>query len=539
MPPDIMSSHLTSPTESEHLSLVCCDHCGFGMAKVLPPESSRPTPVGKLSVAAMLLDCLAKVTMVWVKKWLSLWQSFPATLLKAILMGIAKGAYRVAMAAAPLEKTEMIQSNDEVHNLKAGHLEHLILSSLESLVKAGHLRKSPKQLLNSSNSAEMEEEHVSEQCLINSSISFDFGSNWEDSSEEDMGLDNMKNLEKFSPKWLEDCYNPPVFTKTLAIGCYSPTCHRKIMDAEGIFCQGLGSPSASLELKEGLESSGDFATNDKQSADNSTDSPGCGKHLESDRKDKDSLGAPAISHGFKSPLVLSLFYSPSEEEEEEEENDSEDWWSEDEMEESHQSQTSVKGGESGQEGKKVDDDLLQQDVLKRLSEPFFLNNDLCSSEPSQVLKESTVAPSEPPNHKEITVSFFLTKTDSQPTEFCNPAKHPWPPKGPRANCRHPAHECYPSSSWKKCDPIATEMPPVSQEQNQVIKKVRFSPVVTIHPLIVWDYASRAARRGPWEEMARDRSRFSRRITEVGAILEPCLEKEHRAKAWKKMNGVLE
>lgn len=449
------------------------------MAKVRPPELSRPTPVGKLSLAAMLLGRLAQVAMVWVKKWLGLWQSFPTTLLKAILMGVAKGAYRVAMAAAPLKKTEVIQINDELQHLKNGHLEHLILSSLESLVQAGHLGESPKQLLNSCNSAEMEGDQLSEQGLIDPSISFDFGSNWEESSEDDIGLDNMENLEMFHPKWLGDCYSSPIFTKNLVIGGYfgeilkdSPTCCRKIMDAEGILCQDLGSPSASWELKEGLELSGDFATNDNQSTDNSTDSPVCGKHLESDRKDEDSLGPPAISHGFKSPLVLSLFYSPSEDEDDEE-DDSEDWWSEDEMEESCQSQTSVGGGESEQEEKpfKVDDDPLQQDVFERLSEPLFLNSDLCSSKPSQILRAPTIASSEPPNHKDITVSFDLTKMDSKPQKFCNPPKHPQPPKGPRANCRHPAHKCNPSSSWKKCDPIATEMPPVSQEQNQVIKKV--------------------------------------------------------------------
>lgn len=55
--------------------------------------------------------------------------------------------------------------------------------------------------------------------------------------------------------------------------------------------------------------------------------------------------------------------------------------------------------------------------------------------------------------------------------------------------------------------------------------------------MVWDYASRAARRGPWEEMARDRCRFRRRIAEVGAILEPFLGMEHRAKAWKKIHEI--
>ncbi|XP_066484481.1 uncharacterized protein [Tiliqua scincoides] len=553
MPPNIMPSHLTSPS-SKRLSIVCCDLYGLEMAKILPQESSRPILAGKLNAATMLFDRLVRVTMAWLKKWLCLWKSFPATLMKAVFMGIAKWAYRVALAAAPLEKQEVIQRNEEMHNLKDGHLEHLILSSLESLVEDGHLGESHKQLLNGSNSTRMEDECMFEQCVINSSISFDTETNWEDSSEEDMGLDNMEGPKKFSQTWLEDCCNPQIFTKSLGISGYfgenlrdSHTHPRKIMDVKGSFCQGLGSPSVSWEHREGLESSGDFATHKEQSTDNSADLPECGKHLESDRKDEDkgslNLGAPTISHGFKSPLVLSLFYCPSEDEDDDE-GDDEDWWSEDEREESCQSQTFLDGGNSEKEEKplEVGDHPLHQNALERLSEPICQNNNpsylVCSSKPIQVLRAPAVASSEPQTHKEIKVSFYLTKMDSKPEEFCNPPKHPRTPKDPRANCRHLAHECNLLSSRKKCDPITTETPSVSQEQSPVIKKVRFSPVVTIHNLIVWDYASRAARRGPWEEMARDRSRFSRRIAEVGAVLEPCLEKDHRAKAWRNMHGVL-
>lgn len=62
-------------------------------------------------------------------------------------------------------------------------------------------------------------------------------------------------------------------------------------------------------------------------------------------------------------------------------------------------------------------------------------------------------------------------------------------------------------------------------------------MVKVHPLVVWDYASRSARQGPWEEMARDRCRFRRRIAEVGDILEPCLGMEHRAQVWRRISGV--
>lgn len=57
------------------------------------------------------------------------------------------------------------------------------------------------------------------------------------------------------------------------------------------------------------------------------------------------------------------------------------------------------------------------------------------------------------------------------------------------------------------------------------KQVRFKPdseLVEVHVIVAWEYAYRAARRGPWEEYARDRARFRRRIDCVATVLEPCL-----------------
>ncbi|CAD6226613.1 GSCOCG00011909001-RA-CDS, partial [Cotesia congregata] len=41
-------------------------------------------------------------------------------------------------------------------------------------------------------------------------------------------------------------------------------------------------------------------------------------------------------------------------------------------------------------------------------------------------------------------------------------------------------------------------------------------------MYVWDFASRQARKGPWEQAARDRERFHRRIQELNKIIEPML-----------------
>ena len=47
-----------------------------------------------------------------------------------------------------------------------------------------------------------------------------------------------------------------------------------------------------------------------------------------------------------------------------------------------------------------------------------------------------------------------------------------------------------------------------------IQKVKFNLSPVIHIMVHWDYAYRAARKGPWEEMARDRDRFRGRINAI-------------------------
>ena len=60
------------------------------------------------------------------------------------------------------------------------------------------------------------------------------------------------------------------------------------------------------------------------------------------------------------------------------------------------------------------------------------------------------------------------------------------------------------------------------------KKVSFvcdSELVHVHHIIVWNYAYRSCRRGPWEQYARDRDHFRCRIERVGSAIEPCLRKK--------------
>ncbi|XP_074111247.1 protein phosphatase 1 regulatory subunit 15 [Cotesia typhae] len=78
--------------------------------------------------------------------------------------------------------------------------------------------------------------------------------------------------------------------------------------------------------------------------------------------------------------------------------------------------------------------------------------------------------------------------------------------------------------------FGTEIP--SATNNSTNTKVRFNLEPTVHTIIKWDFAYRAARKGPWEQMARDRVRFRTRIFSTGRVIEPVLATKHRDCIWR-------
>ncbi|XP_031777353.1 protein phosphatase 1 regulatory subunit 15A-like [Nasonia vitripennis] len=57
------------------------------------------------------------------------------------------------------------------------------------------------------------------------------------------------------------------------------------------------------------------------------------------------------------------------------------------------------------------------------------------------------------------------------------------------------------------------------------KRVRFKEEPTIHLMYKWKFAHHEARCGKWEQVARDRERFRRRILQINEIILPVLVKK--------------
>lgn len=81
-------------------------------------------------------------------------------------------------------------------------------------------------------------------------------------------------------------------------------------------------------------------------------------------------------------------------------------------------------------------------------------------------------------------------------------------------------ECKSSSDFISTNTTAKT---VSKEKRK--KKVQFMPdnqLAVVHPMIVWNFAYRQARKGSWEADALDRLRFQKRVKELDEILTPVL-----------------
>ncbi|KAG9481531.1 hypothetical protein GDO78_010654 [Eleutherodactylus coqui] len=147
--------------------------------------------------------------------------------------------------------------------------------------------------------------------------------------------------------------------------------------------------------------------------------------------------------------------------------------------------------------------------------------------------------------EDLWASFCRSDDPYNPFSFAMPTSSPGQPKKePSTKSPETLHDCGTVTKKQKMKPVlsgykSSHKCPLPKEEsmeegNQCTKKVRFSPKVTVHPIIAWSFAHRMARKGPWEEYARDRSRFQRRIAETEAAIGFCLNAPHREKIWARL-----
>ncbi|KAH0816907.1 hypothetical protein GEV33_005885 [Tenebrio molitor] len=86
------------------------------------------------------------------------------------------------------------------------------------------------------------------------------------------------------------------------------------------------------------------------------------------------------------------------------------------------------------------------------------------------------------------------------------------------------------------DSIETEQTECYSSIDSIVphKKVRFADddkLCEVHQMVMWSYAYQSARKGPWEEYARDRARFKRRVVNIETIIGHVFTGEHRSRIY--------
>jgi Phosphatase-1 catalytic subunit binding region len=69
------------------------------------------------------------------------------------------------------------------------------------------------------------------------------------------------------------------------------------------------------------------------------------------------------------------------------------------------------------------------------------------------------------------------------------------------------------------------------------KKVHFpsTNLASVRPMLTWSHAHRIARKGEWEQLARDSVRFRERIASTASVLAPVFDPKHRANVCKRLH----
>lgn len=119
-------------------------------------------------------------------------------------------------------------------------------------------------------------------------------------------------------------------------------------------------------------------------------------------------------------------------------------------------------------------------------------------------------------------------TSNSSTKAKKWAKAPQKPVLPERQTKLHSHPETILVPWKRSGQTPTPTSETKESKDDTTqKKVRFSPVVKVHVLRTWPFARQASRKGRWEEMARDRDRFRRRIDKLEQVIGHCFTQTHR------------
>lgn len=84
-----------------------------------------------------------------------------------------------------------------------------------------------------------------------------------------------------------------------------------------------------------------------------------------------------------------------------------------------------------------------------------------------------------------------------------------------------------STKKNKLGNCNSKQPDSGFHENGLEKRVRFNTTPKVHVIRAWDFAYRAARKGEWEQFARDNERFKYRILKLQPTIDAVLEQKHR------------
>ncbi|KAF7223944.1 protein phosphatase 1 regulatory subunit 15A [Nothobranchius furzeri] len=129
-----------------------------------------------------------------------------------------------------------------------------------------------------------------------------------------------------------------------------------------------------------------------------------------------------------------------------------------------------------------------------------------------------------------------TETKKKPKAFRKSRSAESRPALTERNLKQHSHPDKTLVPWKRPE----QSPPVEKriKASSTQKKVQFSPLVQVHVMRTWPFARQASRKGHWEELARDRDRFRRRVLDTERAIGNCFTQSHREKMRAFVDGAL-